>query len=881
MSQIPAIRRVHLGVFFTRGMSIAAWDQTGMLEREMTLYRRLADRGVKVTLITYGGPEDMQYASRFPGIGICANGSGLPAEEYERTIEQVHGPVLQDIDVFKTNQTNGADVALRVARRFDRPLIARCGYLWSAFTAMEHGADSPAARHARAIEEVVFSEADRIVVTTPAMAADVVARLPHVAPRIMVTPNYVDTDHFSPATGHQKRWDLLFVGRLTGQKNLPLLLDAVETLPVRLGVIGQGPLEAELRAHPASCAGKVEWLGRVPTERLPACFHHSRAFVLPSRFEGHPKALLEAMAMGMPVIGTAVPGIVEVITHERSGLLCSQTVEALRAAIIRILGDEIFARRLGEAAREAILNTCSIDRIVDREMMMLEEIVKGRMSATQAQTCEATLEQVLGRMDDAACIAAVGSYLAGRARRGEPDAGLRLLFGVEDLLYPVEGELAVRYGGGIHTKHRHMKYHDFFVDRVHPGETVLDIGCGVGAVAHDVAERSGAKVTGIDLSETNIATARQRHAHPGVTYVAGDALRLQTTGKTDVIILSNVLEHIAGRPGFLRTLIGLAQPQRVLIRVPLFERDWRIPLRRELQVEYRLDPTHETEYTLESFAAEMKEAGLRVVHQEVRWGEVWAECEPDPETAPPRVSVVMSTYNNSPFLPLAMESIAQQTFKDFEWIVVDDGSTDDTAAVLARYTDPRMRLIVHPARQGLTRSLNEAIALCRGTYVARMDGDDVALPERLEKQVQFLDAHPAVGLVGTAFMYIDGTNAVLGNEPVFATDAEIRPKLLVHNCFGHGTVMVRRDLLLSAGGYNETFPYAQDYDLWLRIAEHAEVANLPDRLYCWRKSSSSVTSSHGAEQDRCAARAKADAIARGVLPLPQGGQVMTMAGVQL
>ena len=200
----------------------------------------------------------------------------------------------------------------------------------------------------------------------------------------------------------------------------------------------------------------------------------------------------------------------------------------------------------------------------------------------------------------------------------------------------------------------------------------------------------------------------------------------------------------------------------LLIRVPLFERDWRIPLRRELGVEYRLDPTHETEYTLESFAAEMHEAGLRVTHQEVRWGEVWAECEPVVAVVAPRVSVVMSTCNNGAFLPLALESIAQQTFRDFEWIVVDDGSTDDTAAILARYTDPRLRLIVHSERRGLTRSLNEAIAQCRGTYIARMDGDDVALPERLAKQVAFLDAHPSVGLLGTGFMYIDGDQRSAG-----------------------------------------------------------------------------------------------------------------------
>jgi hypothetical protein len=125
-------------------------------------------------------------------------------------------------------------------------------------------------------------------------------------------------------------------------------------------------------------------------------------------------------------------------------------------------------------------------------------------------------------------------------------------------------------------------------------------------------------------------------------------------------------------------------------------------------------------------------------------------------------------------------------------------------------------------------------------------------------------------------MYIDGTNAVQGVEKVFATDAEIRARMLLHNCFGHGTVMVRRDALEHVGRYDEGYEYAQDYDLWLRIAERYEVANLPEFLYCWRKNGASVTASHAAEQEECAVRAKAAAIARGILPVPAALQPIAM-----
>jgi len=216
-----------------------------------------------------------------------------------------------------------------------------------------------------------------------------------------------------------------------------------------------------------------------------------------------------------------------------------------------------------------------------------------------------------------------------RAQTLPPADGLRFLFGLEAELYPMQGELAIAYGGGIHTKHRHMRYHDFFVGRIQPDERVLDIGCGHGAVAYDVAEKAGAHVIGIDLSPDNIALARQRHAHLRVEYRVGDALHDLPDGPFDVVILSNVLEHLSERPAFLRRVQETAQPSRFLIRVPLFERDWRVPLKKELGVEWQLDDTHKTEYTLESFAEEMAAAGLKITHQEVRWGEIWAEVVPN------------------------------------------------------------------------------------------------------------------------------------------------------------------------------------------------------------------------------------------------------------
>jgi SAM-dependent methyltransferase len=215
-----------------------------------------------------------------------------------------------------------------------------------------------------------------------------------------------------------------------------------------------------------------------------------------------------------------------------------------------------------------------------------------------------------------------------RVRSRSPLQALKFLFDLDTRLYHLQGQTAIAHDGGIHPKHRLMNYHDFFINRITSEDRVLDIGCGIGAVAYDVAKDTGASVLGIDIHEGNIATAKERYQHPGLEFRVGDALETLPEGIYSLVILSNVLEHLPGRPAFLRRVQEAIRPARILIRVPLFERDWRVPLKKELGVEWRLDDTHEIEYTLESFAREMQEAGLTIKHLEVRWGEIWTELLP-------------------------------------------------------------------------------------------------------------------------------------------------------------------------------------------------------------------------------------------------------------
>lgn len=219
-----------------------------------------------------------------------------------------------------------------------------------------------------------------------------------------------------------------------------------------------------------------------------------------------------------------------------------------------------------------------------------------------------------------------------RAGRLPPDDALRFVLGLEADFYPLEGRLSVAYDKGLHTKHRHMRYHDFFVERIAAGDRVLDIGCGPGKLAYEIGSRADAKVLAVDIMAHHIERARRDFQHPNISYEVADATVDLPGGPFDVAVLSNVLEHLHERPAFLEKVLAAARPKRVLIRVPLFERDWRVPLKKELGLEWRLDKDHKTEYTLDQVADELDEAGLTITHQEVHWGEVWLEAQPSAET---------------------------------------------------------------------------------------------------------------------------------------------------------------------------------------------------------------------------------------------------------
>ncbi|MBR3148450.1 MAG: glycosyltransferase family 2 protein [Alphaproteobacteria bacterium] len=212
----------------------------------------------------------------------------------------------------------------------------------------------------------------------------------------------------------------------------------------------------------------------------------------------------------------------------------------------------------------------------------------------------------------------------------------------------------------------------------------------------------------------------------------------------------------------------------------------------------------------------------------------------------PRISVIMPAYNSEKYIGEAIESILNQTFKDFELIIINDGSTDNTAKIVKEYAkkDKRINFVDNKKNQGLISVLNQGIDLCRGEYIARMDSDDISLPTRFAKQIEYMDAHHECGVLGTWFQCFGNSTAKVRHPE------RIKILNILHDQHvGHPTVMVRKSVMDNYGFYYDAnYKHAEDFELWSRMVFVTEIRNLPEILLKYRWGNTNVSVLHATEQ---------------------------------
>lgn len=385
---MPTPEPLRLVVFLTAGVSLRNWRDWGILERELALYRELHRAGITTCFVSYGGSEDaLILREHAPELQVAFNRFGLRRHVYARLLPWLHHRVLRRAAVIKCNQADGGEVALRAARIHRRPFVARTGFGWARTLATKLPSDAWEIGYARKVEAELAAGCARWIVTTDALARELRDAHAGLGDRVVVVPNFVDTSLFQPAT-EPPDIDLLWIGRLEDEKRPALFLEAVARLSgrPRMAVIGHG-VDAAVLHHQAELAGlDVRWTGNLPTRKVAEWMRRAAVCVSTSRYEGHPKSVIEAMACGLAVLVVDTPGLRDAVDPDRTGLRCADTPEALATCMRFLLASPSERRRLGTSAAADAATRFSLPRIAAREAAILREAAASPAAAVSTNS---------------------------------------------------------------------------------------------------------------------------------------------------------------------------------------------------------------------------------------------------------------------------------------------------------------------------------------------------------------------------------------------------------------------------------------------------------------------------------------------------------------
>ena len=377
-------------LLMTTGMSLKKWDEIGQLSRELRIYDYIGKKTEGVIFYSYGYQEN-KYIKNNDSLEVISKKSRfwnlltiprlvLRLLNYLWNLTNLvrYRKIFKSIDIIKTNQFTGAVWGIILKKIFRKKLIIRMGYYHT------HIKKMPWKRVL--IEKKAFSLADKIFVTNKEAKIFICSKYNISSNKVTFLPNLIDTDLFFPMEINNKKYDLIFVGRLSWVKNLNELLKGISDSNIRSFrsiFIGPGPDKKVLLSLIQKYKLDVTFIEKIENSRLPHFYNISKLFILPSLYEGNSKTLLEAMSCGLPVIASNVPGNKEIVSHGINGYLCEPNSSSIAEALRVMYGNEKLAQKLGMNARKYILENNSLEVMIDKET----EIYKTLISSEKERFC--------------------------------------------------------------------------------------------------------------------------------------------------------------------------------------------------------------------------------------------------------------------------------------------------------------------------------------------------------------------------------------------------------------------------------------------------------------------------------------------------------------
>lgn len=366
-----------LGLFLELGGSLEEWDAVGFFSREITLYNSLARKQFsQIYIFTYGSKQDLNYSDRLePNITIIPRGvrsaNYLNNFFYELWFPIRNRSILRRCDILKTNQNSGSIAAAIAKLLYQKKLVVRSGYIGSELARRSKLSMLVRAYYFLA-ENLSYRICDLALISGEPNRKILSQQYPFLKGKLFTHNNFIDTSLFRKDAVSKKEFDIIYVARFNRDKNHQLILSALENTEISVLFVGQGETLPLMRSEARRMGVRATFRNSVPNENLPSCYNSARICAFPSLHEGSPKSLLEAMACELAVVTLTVPGIINIISHEKNGLIGSET--DFKTSIQKLLNNPVLRDTLGQSARKTIIEDYSFERILEEEIRLYQNL---------------------------------------------------------------------------------------------------------------------------------------------------------------------------------------------------------------------------------------------------------------------------------------------------------------------------------------------------------------------------------------------------------------------------------------------------------------------------------------------------------------------------